>query len=146
GIVAENIAEPLALRTGAKWMVKGKENGTNRFECPPTLLAAKGRTVSPWPLVDDFHAAEALALAKCGFDCFDEAGPVVLSDHQPVKDHSEMVRPGFGKGVDLMEIEDFFAALDSCESAQQQRLEKGLVLFRRRCCNREEDHLSRVVS
>ena len=55
-----------------------------------------------------------------------------------------MVRPGFGKGVDLMEIEDLFAALHSGEPAQQQRLEKGLVLFRRRCCDREEDHRSCV--
>ena len=57
GIVTENIAEPFALRTGAEWMVEGKKDRTNRFECSATLLAAKGRAVGSGALVDDLHAA-----------------------------------------------------------------------------------------
>ena len=113
-------------------MVEGKEDRTNRFECSATLLAAKVRAVGAEALVDDVHAAEAIALAKRGFDRFDEAGSVVFPDHQPIEDHMQMVRPGCGKGLDLVEIEDLLAALQSGEPAQQQRLEKGLVLFRRR--------------
>ena len=57
-----------------------------------------------------------------------------------------MVRPGFGKAVDLMEIEDLRAALQPGEPAEQQRLEKGLVLFRRRRCDRKQDHRPGVVA
>ena len=146
GIVTENIAEPLALRTGAERMVKGKKDWTKWFECSSALLTAKVRAVDTGAPVDDLHAAEAFALAKRGFDRFDEAGSIVFTDHQPIEDHMKMGRPGFGKGVDLMEIEDLFAALHSGEPAQQQRLEKGLVLFRRRRCDREEDHCSGVVA
>src|SRR5437016_921013 len=146
GIVMKNIAEPFALRTGAEWMVEGKENRTNRVECSPTLLAAKVRTVGSDALVDDLHAAQALALAKRGFDRFDEAGSVVFPDHQPIEYHMKMVRPGFRKAVGFMEIEDFLAAPDPGEPAQQQRLEKGLVLLRHRCCDGEKDHCSCVAA
>ena len=57
-----------------------------------------------------------------------------------------MVRPGCGKGLDLVEIEDLLAALQPGVSAQQQRLEKGLILFRRRGCDRKQNHRSCVAA
>ena len=117
GIVTENVAEPLASRTGAQRVVEGKEDRTNRFECSATLLAAEVRTLGSGALIDDLHAAQALALAKRGFDRFDEAGSVVFPDHQPIEDHMQLVRPGCGKGLDLVEIEGLLAALQSGEPA-----------------------------
>ena len=55
-----------------------------------------------------------------------------------------MVRSGPRKCVGLEEIEDLLAAPHSGEPAQQERLEKCLVLFRCRCVDREKDHRSRV--
>ncbi len=82
------------------------------------IVGSKGRAVGSGSLVDDLHAAQALALAKRGFDRFDEPGSVVFADHQPIEDHMKMLWPGFGKGVDLVEIEDLLTARHSGEPAQ----------------------------
>jgi len=120
GIVTENIAESLALGTGSKWMVEGEKDWTNWLEGSPALLAAKVCAVGSGTQVDNLYEAQAVALAECGFDRFDEAGPVVFPDYQPVEDHMEMIWPGFGKTMDLVEIEDLPAASHSAEAAEQE--------------------------
>jgi hypothetical protein len=119
GIVPENIAEALALRTGAEWMVERKKDRTNRFERSPTSLTAKVRAVGSGSLIDDLYAAQALAFVKGRLDRFDEARAVVFPDYEPIEDHIKIIQPCFGKGLDLMEIEDLLAAPHSGKPAYQ---------------------------
>ena len=146
GIVPQNIAEPFALRAGAERMVERKEDRANRFKRSAASLAAKVRAVGAGALVDDLHAALALALTKGRFNRFDEAGSIVFTDDQPIEDHIQMVRPACGKSLDLVEIQDLRAALQSAVPAQQERLEKGLLLFRRRGCDGKQNHRACVAA
>ena len=84
------------------------------------MLAAKVCAVGSGALVDDLYEAQAFALSEGSFDRFDEAGPVVFPDYQPIEDHMEMIRPGFGKAMGVMEIEDLHAASHPAESSEQE--------------------------
>ena len=99
-------------------MVEGKKEWANRLEGSPALLAAKVCAVGPETLIDDLYEAQAFAFAECRFDRFDKAGPVVFPDYQPIEDHMKMIRPGFGKTMGFMEIEDFPTASHPAEAAE----------------------------
>src|SRR5207245_2332050 len=44
-VVPQDIAEPLAVRTGTQGMVKGEQDRSDRLEGPSAALAAKARAV-----------------------------------------------------------------------------------------------------
>ncbi len=92
-VIPKDVAEALAVRTGAQGMVKREHHRPQRLKGPTARLTAELRAVGLKPLADDLRAADAVALSERGLHRLDQAVSVLGTEHQSIQDHMELSLP-----------------------------------------------------
>src|SRR5438874_2145994 len=101
-VIPKDVAEALAVRTGAQGMIEREHHRPDRLESPSATLALVAEAIRLRRVADHVHPADAVALSERGFHPLDQATSVLATEHQPIQDHMEIrpVRPGEqGAGV-----------------------------------------------
>ncbi len=128
-VVAQHVAEALALRAGAERVVEREEQRLGAGQGDPAGRAVEVAADRHHAALEQIHRGAALALGQRGLERVGDAPPAVRTDHHPVQHHREArgieiggnaVRPA----LDLGQVQDLVARLHAREAALEQGREE----------------------
>src|SRR5262245_3983074 len=118
-IVTKHVAEAFAFRTGAEWMIEGKQHRPERFECPFALLAEETVAVGSNAVPNDIQHAPSIPFPESCFDRFGQARTIILADYQAIQDDVECMMLLERRLITLLKINNLVIGFDPSEAPAQ---------------------------